>query len=358
MKIQLLVIALIAGGFVAAVGTVIAQNPNQNSIPQSRGLSKAAFPFTVNVVATIEAKELDEISNKSVTLLEAKEYDKLDAFAAMLRSSKQSWATGHWKLANIYSGLTPKGTSDAAWDARLSALRNWIAARTNSITARVALAYVLVDYAWNARGSGWADTVADEGWRLFDQRLKRAMQVLDDAKGIKELCPIYWSVRMRAALGLQTSKAEFDELFRKATNATPDYHAFYLRRAIFLLPRWNGDPGEWEADLEKSADRIAGDKGDMLYAQVVWCLHQSVGSTNMFKEYNLSWPRINKGLETIERQFPDSLDAKSERAYLAVLARDRIAARKCFERLDGKVDLAIWKSEANFVRLAHWTYDQ
>jgi hypothetical protein len=356
MKTSLLIITLVGSGFLVTAKAVLADETNQNSISTNRSSSGTELPFIVTVVEGEEARERSDITNKAVALLDAKDYDKLDEFAAKLRSSKEAWATGQWKLQEFYSSFVPRKVSDPVFEAQLGALHNWVNARTNSITARLALADCLVQYAWNARGSGWANTVTSENWRLFAQRLNQAVQLLNEAKRLPEQCPVYWSIRMRAALGLQASKIESDKIFKEAKDSVPDYHDIYIRRATDLLPRWNGSPGEWEVDLTKSADQIGGEKGDMLYAQVTWYMHHSYSSTNVFKEYNVSWSRANRGFDVIETQFPDSLDAKSERAKLATLAGDRNTARESFEKLNGQVVLNIWRTETNFVRFARWAY--
>jgi hypothetical protein len=51
------------------------------------------------------------------------------------------------------------------------------------------------------------------------------------------------------------------------------------------------------------------------------------------------------------------LAAKSEHAYLAVLARDATTARKEFDQIGGRVDLSIWHSPTKFLRFAYWAYN-
>ena len=71
---------------------------------------------------------------------------------------------------------------------RLSNLRqiqSWVDATPKSITARVALAHVYVNYAWDARGDGTSDTVSENGRNLFGQRLEKAKVVLDEAAGLR-----------------------------------------------------------------------------------------------------------------------------------------------------------------------------
>ena len=271
-------------------------------IPQT--IPKGAFPgipFAVTFVETPETREVIDISNRTEMWLAVKDYDDLDAFAKKLRDSKECYADGAWKLKFIYDGglKLPEGASATEWTAHLAALEAWTNARPDSITARVALAYSLVLYAWNARGDGLADTVTDQGWRLFNQRLNEAVTVLDEAKPLPQQCPYWWNVRLITELGLSTARSQYDQTFEAATRDWPDYENYYTRRAYYLFPRWYGTEGEWESDLGNAADKTGDNEGDLLYARVVWQMHQCGFFTNIFKECNLSWPRVDKGFAVV-----------------------------------------------------------
>jgi len=312
------------------------------------------LPFQVVVLETAEAMELKELTNKARTLLTTRDYDGLDDCLDKLRSAKKCWATGRWKLSDAYTGLVPADeAADAEWVGRLAALRHWVAAKPESVSARVALADFLTAFAWKARGAGGAGTVTDEGWQLFRQRLDESMNVLTEAGNLKAKCPEFWVIKMRTALGLQYDKPRFNAIFDEAVRFAPDYESFYFRRAIYLLPRWYGGQGEWEADLMKSADRLGGKDGDELYARIVWAVHK-YGSADVFKENDLSWARVDRGFEVIVEHFPDSLAAKSERANLAVLAHDREKSRQYFDQTFRQVDLSVWASRDDFVSYAVW----
>jgi hypothetical protein len=122
------------------------------------------------------------------------------------------------------------------------------------------------------------------------------------------------------------------------------------------MPRWYGNEGELEADLEKSADNIGGEAGDMLYAQIVWEIHARSGSPNVIKENDFSWPRLDRGFGIIEKHFPDSLAAKSERAYLAAYAGDAEKTREFLKETQGKADLAVWYYKDEYIRIANWAF--
>jgi hypothetical protein len=319
----------------------------------------SALPFTISVVKTPEATEQEEIQSHANELLKQADFDKLDALAAGHRSSKECYADGTWKLAFVYDGTTTvSSTDEPAWQARQKLIQDWMDAKPESVTARVAMARFLRDYAWNARGSGYANTVSDKSWQLFGQRLNQSAQILREARQLKETCPIYWSTLMGVALGLQTDKGDFNTIFNQAIQTNPDYHYYYMTRATFLLPRWYGAEGEWEKDLTSSADRIGGADGDMVYAQVVWSVHQYGDSKNVFDENkSISWERVDRGFDAIIKRFPDSLAAKNERAHLAGLVGDKEKARQYFKATEGKVDLSVWDDLAEFTNAANWAFE-
>jgi hypothetical protein len=324
------------------------------------GTASAALPFSVATVwPDEESKEMYRRKAQAGALIDAGNYDELDNLTGKLRSSKECYANGVWKLNDIYDGLVPAGRApDEEWQNRVTALQAWVAAKPESISARVGLADVLVNYAWQARGGGWANSVTREGWRLFEDRLHQAMGVLDAAASLKAKCPYYWTVKMRAALGLQMEKNQFNDIFEQATNYESDYEPAYSQRAVYLMPRWYGGEGELEADLEKSADRLGGDDGDMLYAQVVWGIHACASSPNVFEENHFSWSRVDRGFTVIEERFPYSLAAKSELAYLAYYAGDARKSREYLVKTEGQADLAVWYTKAEYIRVANWAYGQ
>jgi len=320
------------------------------------------LPFQVTEVwPDAESKDMDDIDDQVVALIKDRDFDSLDELAAKLRASKEAYANGLWKLSEVYASLVPPDeAAKDEWENRMADLHDWVDAKPDSINARVALAYFLASYAWNARGGGYANTVKDDDWKLFNERLNEAMDVLKEAKNLnlKEPCPVYWSTMMKAALGLQLDRNQFDDIFNQAIDNTPVYVPIYRQRAVYLMPRWDGSEGELESDLEKSADRIGGDDGDMLYAQVVWNIHTSASSDNVFKENNFSWPRVNRGFAAIEKRFPDSLAAISEHAYLAAYAGDDETTREYLKKTEGKADLAVWYYKNEYIRVANWAFEK
>jgi hypothetical protein len=320
--------------------------------------SATADEFPAHVVRTAEDIEQAEISHQAQSLLSAGDYEGLEALAAKYRTSQESYANGMWKLSYYYDGLEPgRNEAEPAWQAQLKLLRDWNQNKPDSVTARVALGRFWIEYAWKARGGGWANTVTEEGWREMSDRLEKAAQSLREAGRMKERCPVLWSSLLRFALGNEKDRTEYDQMFNQSIAEFPDYEPYYNSRAVFLLPRWYGEDGEWVRDLTTCADRVGGEKGDMIYAQVVWSIHHYGERIDVFDEkakVKPSWERIDRGFTAILKRSPDSMAAKNERAHLAALAGEREAARKYFAETKGEVDLNSWAAQGEYEEAYHW----
>ena len=64
----------------------------------------------------------------------------------------------------------------------------------------------------------------------------------------------------------------------------------------------------------------------------------------------------HKQFAVIEERFLDSLAAKSERAYLAAYANDAQKARECLAQTQGNVDLVVWHTKDEYLRISNWAY--
>lgn len=296
-----------------------------------------------------------EINAQSLSLLTNKNYAGLEELAAQHRASREQFANGYWKLTSVYNGIEPADDApDEVWPIRLNQIQAWVVAKPESITARIALARILAFYGWKARSNEYADKVTADGWKLFKDRLQKALVILEQAKQIKEKCPVYWSSLQLVALGLEFSRAQYDTIFAQAIQAYPDYQYYYFARATYLMPRWNGQPGELARDLTKSADLLGGEAGDVLYARVAWELNHYADAENVFDDNKLSWQRTDQGFAVILKNFPDSLPAKTERAYQASMAGKLIKARAAFLETKGEVDLSLWDSRESFDEFYKW----
>ena len=285
-------------------------------------------------------------------LYNARRFDELEAQIAPLRASKEVFGNGSWKVVQFYGSFGCRDEEpESMWQTHDGIHRDWIAAKPDSAAARTAYAGFLTDYAWHARGSGYAKTVTEEGWKLFEERLQAAQTVLLEARARPDRDPMWWRVGMTVALGAHLSKYGYDQLMAEATVAEPKFWGYDTARAYSLLPRWYGKAGDWEAYAD-AASRRPGGLGAETYARIVMNLYGYYD--NVFRDTQVSWLTTRDGLAQMRDKYPESLEILSGSAHLAVLAEDRAVAGKLFEQLGDRYLADTWRTPKRFVRCRRW----
>ncbi|PTX94989.1 hypothetical protein DB345_11840 [Spartobacteria bacterium LR76] len=287
-----------------------------------------------------------ELIEQTRQVLAAENIDGLEALAAELRTSKERLDGGTWLLSTYYGvlGGLPDGEQEQA--GRIAFFEKWVAGHPESITARVALARALTSYAWKARGSGTSDTVSNEGWKLFGDRLAQAHQILDDARNLTQKCPGWYEAAQIVALGEGWETEEYFEMVGEAINKEPTYGRYYTNACYWMLPRWYGDEGEFEGWIAGLAKARPEADQDRQYAFLVWMADRMpVKGEIVFGDDRLDWARTREGfLEWIASE-PDNLMVRFQLTRLALLAGDRETAREQFDSTGGRYFPEMWTQE-------------
>jgi len=212
----------------------------------------------------------------------------------------------------------------------------------------------LTSYAWHARGSGYVNEVTEDAWRLYRERLAAAGSILDRSKDMPLKCPAWWHMQMRVALGQSWSKADFAKVFEEAKAFEPQYFMHDYAQAKFLMPSWNGEPGDWEAAAEKEIARPGG-LGLEGYARVI--SEQRGYFDDIFSETKASWSKTQQGFELMRKKYPDSAEILNAYARLACIAEDRPMAKKLFAEIGNKIVNYCWGERKRFFQMRKWASD-
>jgi hypothetical protein len=320
---------------------------------RQEGKAPACATVDLNFDDSTDVRATDEYSEAMAELLKQDSFDELDCIADSIRSSKARFPSGEWKLPGLYAGLDKPqqhGTQED-WANLIAHLERWVAAKPNSITARVALAKAYVWFAWDARGEGFSDTVSQSGWRLFGERMDKAKEILDAAASLPNKCPEWYAAMQQVAFGQGWDVAQETALLQRAIAFEPGYDGYYTAHAVFLLPKWHGDDGDAARFAEQSADRLGRKEGDALYFQIA----ASITSDPEFAR--MSWPRIQKGFAELEQERGPSLTNLNAFALMAAKANDSPVADDTFKRIGDNWSEKVWISEKYFKSNKQWASD-
>jgi hypothetical protein len=337
----------------ALMQIVRSYNPKK-LIAQSPATTKPAQPSKTTIDSLPTEVEYESPIRQAFS---RSNFDELEKIVRDARQTKGRVVGGTWKLALYYEAiyktfLTPDST-ESDWKMHFDSLNKWIAAKPESAAARISLAKAYVDYAWVARGGGYAGTVSDRSWELFNERIGLAANTLADAAHLKEKCPYWYETTQRVALAQGWDKEQARELLEIAAASEPDYYHFYREYANYLQPKWYGEAGEVEAFADDAADRMGGPKGDILYFEISSLVACQCDAQDDAMQ-NMSWARIKRGYAALEQTYGVSSLKRNRFASMAVKEKDKEAAREALAEIGSDWDKDVWVSDAKFVNAKSW----
>lgn len=290
------------------------------------------------------------------SLLAQKDFASLEAEVHDARLRQTRVQGGVWKLYLFYEAVgSPPSTqaSDSDWQGDLAELQNWIKARPNSAAARIALAVAYVNYAGEARGAGYANTVSKQSWARFYERTHLAKAALIDAAKVDEKCPFWYEVMQIVATSEGWDKQQTRELFDNATAFAPNYYHFYREYANYLLPKWYGEEGEMQRFAEEASAHLPDPSGSIVYFELGSMLAcQCDDARNSLDQ--MSWPRIKQGYQALVSVYGTSKLKANRFAYMSYLANDKTAAREAFSQLGDDWEQTVWQGAADYQVAKKW----
>jgi hypothetical protein len=328
-------------------------------------LKKNFFPPRPRIVDSDEHEEAKWLLRGTGPKLQKEDYDGLEKMAQEARSSKAVFSNGYWHLTQFYKGVTSYGGRDPKGDQSIAMLTKWATARPQSITAQIALAEGLVDYAWTARGHSGSNDVTETGWALFRERLDQARMVLREARKLPDKDPHWWAVALQVGLGQQWDRVTYDGLYNEAIAFEPTYYPYYFHKTTYLLDRWYGemgDPERFAAEASDALGKLKGQaQGDALYARLFWSF-----DTRHLNEISYGVPaltsiaRIERGMQELARQYPDNVIVYGAwlQMYYRTQALDRVGNKaKALELLPKTrniVDSWVWHNMDEYYPAIIW----
>jgi hypothetical protein len=124
----------------------------------------------------------------------------------------------------------------------------------DQVLARTLVGVAAIDDAWRARGSGWASSVTEEGWKGFRAGLEKARRELTAAHEQLPAAPAPAAYMITVAMG--DGRRDTQDWFARALAADPGCEEAWQRMRNATLPRWGGSTAKLLA-LARRATALA-----------------------------------------------------------------------------------------------------
>lgn len=306
-----------------------------------------------------ESRQQRALIEQVQSLFVEEKFDELDRMADEFRRTRARSSGGYPQLAEFY-WVFGKCPANVEWIEHVQRAQKWVSKKQDSVTARIALGYAHISCAWAARGSGWAGSVTEEGWKLFKEHLESAWRTLVEARKLPTKDAGLYSMLCLCGQGMGLPKSEVMEYFEKGLSIDAFYYPLYFHVAYYLLPRWHGQPGEW-IKFAEDVSTTKPQEGEAIYARIIWAVVLSLAGSAEFKEdeelfarNGISWKRVKQGFLDIESRHPGSLRNLSAFCYLACLAGDRETACALFAKLAKHYDGDVWNDYRLYQKWRIW----
>ncbi|MBI4569820.1 MAG: DUF4034 domain-containing protein [Planctomycetes bacterium] len=206
------------------------------------------------------------------------------------------------------------------------------AARPGAVAAPSVEGTFWVNFAWDARGSGYANTVTAAGWAGFHERLLRAEEVLNRAWEMDPSSANAPYQMISVAMGLGWSAEKMDVWFQRAMSADGDHYHACGSKMLFLHPKWGGsfdamlafgraclDSGSWQVKIRLMIvdAHIEIRKGRGMTPQEYWSQPQA-------------WKDVQSAFVPFLDRFPNAKTWRTQYAMLACDAGEWAIAREQF----------------------------
>jgi hypothetical protein len=267
-------------------------------------------------------------------LVRNKQFDRLESLAKLLQADPEPfpWDPEVPKYVTLQNTVLkyPSVLETAVRGDPAPALDEWLAQDPKSPTARLFHAVVLLRRGWEKRGTGFAGTVTEEGWKEFHALVRQAHETVQPLLAEAEAPPEAFATLFEVAKAESWEGTEF----RPYLEQFLERHAAYIspHRAVAekMLPRWGGEPRDSVNYADDVARRLGGETGEMMYARIALHLFRFHNRTEFWDLTGFDYERVQRALEQGLLAKPKESYAASEGLMLAHLQKDE--TRQAFYR--------------------------
>ena len=173
--------------------------------------------------------------------LKQENFDHLETLAELFDADSKPfpWATQSTKYCEFVRALqdTPVTNPYLNLD---KLLKKWLQDRPKSQLAKILQGIRYCEIGWEARGSGFADTVTEEGWRVFNENIEKAKDVILPLAESEKCHAHTYVVLFDVAKAESWDRERIDPYVEKLMKQAPWYLPAHNVMAVMRLSRWGG----------------------------------------------------------------------------------------------------------------------
>lgn len=209
------------------------------------------------------------------------------------------------------------------WDLLLPKIQQLKNAKPNAAYPILAEAKYWIDYAWVARGYGFASSVTPQAWKLFNTRLTTAKLVLIQNKEIASTSPAWYELMFYIETGLNSTQEDKSRYFVEGIARHNLYLPLLISKRNSLEPKWGGSWKDVDDFINWAANNTDNVDGLSMYSRLYFGVFTNMPEpANFFSNTLVDWSKLKQGFDDIIRLHPKSQFNLNTYASMACLAND------------------------------------
>lgn len=231
----------------------------------------------------------------------------------------------------------------------MAVLNEWCQKSPQSHIPFIVRGNFYTDYAWKARGGGYAYTVPKENMDLFKERLSLAKKDLELAYKMNPQDGNSAAFLITIATGLGLDKKYMETQFENAIKADPYNSHAYSKKLHYLTPQWHGSKEEIEEFINEIKSRFpVGSRLRLLAATHYYSLYSIKKLYMALRHDENVWARIQNEFEKHFSVLPHNMFAHNQYCNLAFYGGRYKTALKEFEIIGDDFKESIWEVGTTF----------
>ena len=211
-----------------------------------------------------------------------------------------------------------------------------------------------IQYAWRARGTGWADTVTAKGWDQFEKRLGIAEKALAEAWKLDPTDARIARRMITVEMGQGRGRARMEQWFERAMTLNPNYYDACLAKVFYLEPRWHGSREEL---MGFASECLRSEKWGGKVPLIVLDAHSAVAESLDGPARNDYWkrpevyPQIKQALDKLFRLNPGAKVWHHNYALCAYRAEQWADLNRELKIMGREVDYSFFGGQKEFEKI-------
>jgi membrane associated rhomboid family serine protease len=200
---------------------------------------------------------------------------------------------------------------------------DWRRRIKGSVMSDLVEAMFFSEWAYAARGTGYANSVSSQNMALYAHRTEMAAAGLAEVADRAANNPLWYSLSLEVGLDQAKDKTELREIFDQGFAKVPDYRPLYRRMLRVLMPRWGGSYREVDDFINSVYDKTAAQRSYERYAELYSSYAWAEGDElDLFRDTSAIWSSMSMGYVGLVKRHPASDSILNSFANFACRAGD------------------------------------